>query len=295
MKSFNKREALTGYLCIVPVITILGIFQVYPILKTFLISLYTKYNYMKDEVYQIGATNFTDIFNDSNFWIALKNTTTFVIGVVPATLVISLLLAVMLNRKIKLGNLFQSVYFLPFITSSVAIASVWKWIFDSKFGLLNYIIGLFGADPVKWLIDPKRSMISLIIYSIWKSLGYNIIIILAGLTNIDETYSRAAAADGANKWRTLTRVTIPLLIPTLTYVSIMSFISSFKVFDEVYVLFERGSGPANSCLTLVFYIYDKFSVKYAYGIASAASLVLFLIILTITFFQLRLSKKYNSY
>ena len=250
---------------------------------------------MKEEVYQIGATNFTDIFNDSNFWIALKNTTTFVIGVVPATLVISLLLAVMLNRKIKLGNLFQSVYFLPFITSSVAIASVWKWIFDSKFGLLNYIIGLFGADPVKWLIDPKRSMISLIIYSIWKSLGYNIIIILAGLTNIDETYSRAAAADGANKWRTLTRVTIPLLIPTLTYVSIMSFISSFKVFDEVYVLFERGSGPANSCLTLVFYIYDKFSVKYAYGIASAASLVLFLIILTITFFQLRLSKKYNSY
>jgi len=288
------KEAIKGYLCILPALLILSVFQIYPIFKAFIMSFYTQYNYMKDEVYATGLGNFKDIFSDSNFWTALKNTSIFVIGVVPATLVISLFLAVLLNRKIKLKGLFQSIYFIPFITSSVAVASVWKWIFDSKFGLLNYILGFVGIDPIKWLVNPKWAMTSLIIFSIWKNLGYNIIIILAGLSNIDETYYRAARIDGANKWHTLTKVTIPLLMPTLTYVSIMSLIGSFKVFDEVYILFERGSGPANSCLTLVFYIYDKFATKYAYGLASAATVVLFAIVLSITLLQLKLSKRYAS-
>ena len=291
---FTNKDAFKGYICILPALLILSVFQIYPIFKAFIMSFYTQYNYMKDEVYATGFGNFKDIFNDPNFWTALKNTGVFVVGVVPATLVISLFLAVLLNRKIKFKGLFQSIYFIPFITSSVAVASVWKWIFDSKFGLLNYLLEFIGIDPIKWLIDPKWAMTSLIIFSIWKNLGYNIIIILAGLSAIDDTYYRAAKIDGANKWQTLTKVTIPLLMPTLTYVSIMSLIGSFKVFDEVYILFERGAGPANSCLTLVFYIYDKFVTKYAYGIASAATMVLFAIVLTITLLQLRLSKKYAS-
>ncbi|MBE6011118.1 MAG: sugar ABC transporter permease [Lachnospiraceae bacterium] len=290
----SKKEALKGYLCILPALVILGVFQIYPIFKAMVMSFYTKYNYMKDEVYAVGLGNFSDILKDPDFWTALKNTSLFVLGVVPATLIISLFIAVLLNRKIKFKGIFQSIYFIPFITSSVAVASVWKWIFDSKFGLLNYILSFFRIDPIKWLIDPKWAMASLIIFSIWKNLGYNIIILLAGLSNIDGTYYRAAKVDGASRWHILTKVTIPLLMPTLTYVSIMSLIGSFKVFDEVYILFERGAGPAKSCLTLVFYIYDKFATKYAYGIASAATMVLFAIVLAITLLQLRLSKKYSA-
>ena len=289
-----RKGILKGYLCVLPALLILSVFQIYPIFKAFIMSFYTQYNYMKDEVYAIGIGNFKDIFSDSNFWTALKNTSIFVLGVVPATMVISLFLAVLLNRSIRFKGIFQSIYFIPFITSSVAIASVWKWIFDSKFGLLNYLLGFLNIDPIKWLIDPKWAMTSLMIFCIWKNLGYNIIIILAGLSSIDDIYYRAAKVDGAGKWQILKKVTIPLLMPTLTYVSIMSLISSFKVFDEVYILFERGAGPANSCLTLVFYIYDKFATKYAYGIASAATMVLFAIILMITLLQLRFSKKHST-
>jgi multiple sugar transport system permease protein len=254
-------------------------------------SFYTKYNYFKDVVYERGFDNFIYIFNDEEFIVAIKNTFTFVLGVVPLSISISLFIAIILNSQIKFQSFFRGIYFIPFVTSIVAISAVWRWIYNSEFGILNYFLGLFGIDPIKWLLDPNWAMISLIILSIWKGLGYNIVILLAGLQNIDKQYYLAAKVDGASKAQIFFYITLPLLSPTIFFVSIMSMINSFKVFDEVYVLFDKIPGPMGRCLTMVYYIYDKFANEYVYGIASAAVYILFMIVLFFTIIQLYIGNK----
>lgn len=289
------RSFIRGILYISPALIIIGVFHIYPILKSLDMSFYTKYNYFKNIVYERGFDNFIYIFHDKEFIIALKNTFTFVLGVVPLSIIISLFIAVILNSKIKFQSLFRGVYFIPFVTSMVAISAVWRWIYNSEFGILNYFLGLLGIDPIKWLLDPDWAMISLIILSIWKGLGYNIVIILAGLQNIDKKYYMAAKVDGASSYNMFFHITLPLLSPTVFFVSVMSMINSFKVFDEVYVLFDKMPGPMDSCLTMVYYIYDKFANEYVYGIASAAVYILFIIILFFTLIQLYIGKKKVHY
>lgn len=291
----NIKSFIRGIVYISPVLIILMIFSVYPIIKIIDMSFYNKYNYIKDIVFQRGLNNYKYIFNDTEFFIALKNTVIYVLWVMPLSISISLLIAVFLNSKIKFKELFRTIYFIPFVTSTVAISMVWRWIFNSEYGVLNYLLGIVNINPINWLTDPKYSMVALIILSIWKSLGYNIIIFLAGLQNIDNQYGKAAEIDGANKWKTLTKITIPLLSPTILFVSVVSLINSFKVFGEVYALFNKIPGPLNSCLTMVYYIYNKFYNQYHYGIASAAVVVLYIIILILNFIQFRVGKKKVEY
>lgn len=291
----NIKSFIRGIVYISPVLIILMIFSVYPIIKTIDMSFYNKYNYIKDIVFQRGLNNYKYIFNDTEFFIALKNTVIYVLWVMPLSISISLLIAVFLNSKIKFKEVFRTVYFIPFVTSTVAISMVWRWIFNSEYGVLNYLLGIVNINPINWLTDPKYSMGALIILSIWKSLGYNIIIFLAGLQNIDDQYGKAAQIDGANKWRILTEITIPLLSTTILFVSVVSLINSFKVFGEVYALFNKIPGPLNSCLTMVYYIYNKFYNQYHYGIASAAVVVLYIIILSLNFIQFRVGKKKVEY
>lgn len=289
------KSFIRGMLYISPALIIIGVFHIYPILKSLDMSFYTKYNYFKNIVYERGFDNFIYIFNDKEFIIALKNTFTFVLGVVPLSIIISLFIAIILNCKIKFQSFFRGIYFIPFVTSIVAISAVWRWIYNSEFGILNYFLGLFGVDPIRWLLDPDWAMTSLIILSIWKGLGYNIVIILAGLQNIDKKYYMAAKVDGASSCQIFFHITLPLLSPTVFFVSVMSMINSFKVFDEVYVLFDKMPGPMDSCLTMVYYIYDKFANEYVYGIASAAVYVLFMIVLLFTLIQLYIGKKKVHY
>lgn len=291
----NIKSFIRGIVYISPVLIILMIFSVYPIIKIIDMSFYNKYNYIKDIVFQRGLNNYKYIFNDTEFFIALKNTVIYVLWVMPLSISISLLIAVFLNSKIKFKEVFRTIYFIPFVTSTVAISMVWRWIFNSEYGVLNYLLGIVNINPINWLTDPKYSMGALIILSIWKSLGYNIIIFLAGLQNIDNQYGKAAQIDGANKWRILTKITIPLLSPTILFVSVVSLINSFKVFGEVYALFNKIPGPLNSCLTMVYYIYNKFYNQYHYGIASAAVVVLYIIILILNFIQFRVGKKKVEY
>ncbi len=296
MRKENKlRTFLNGIIYLIPAISILTIFHIYPIIKAFMMSFYTKYNYFKHIVFEYGFDNYINLFNDEKFIIALKNTIIFVLAVVPISLILSVFIAVLINSNIKCKVLFRNIYFLPFITSTAAIAMVWQWIYHSKFGLLNYILGLIGIDSVAWLVDPKWSMLALIIFSIWKTLGYNILIILTGLQNIDKQYTDAAKVDGANSVFRFFRITFPLVSPTMFFVSITSLIGSFKVFSEVYILFGKSPGPLNSCLTMVYYIYDKLAIKYSYGLASAASVVLFLIVFIVTSIQFVISKKWVHY
>lgn len=294
-KSKEIKNFLKGMLYLAPTFIILGIFQIYPIIKALAMSFYTKYNYFKHIVFEYGLDNYISIFKDDNFILAMKNTFIFVLGVVPLSIIIATFLAMILNSNILFKRFFNSVLFLPFVTSTVAVSAVWRWIFHSEYGILNHFLGLFGVDPIKWLIDPKWAMVSLIILSIWKTLGYNILIILTGLQNIDNQYYNAAKIDSANSWNRFIHITLPLLSPTIFFVMITSLIGAFKVFSEVYALFHKMPGPVNSCLTMVYYIYDKLANQFSYGIASAASVVLFAIILVITIVQLYIGRKMVHY
>ncbi len=288
-------STLKALLYLLPALIILGVFNIYPIIKSFLISLYTDYDYFNDIVNEYGFDNFVYIFNDSEFWLSMKNTIIFVLGVVPLSIVISLGIAILLNSKIKFKGLFRTIYFIPFVTSVVAVSIVWRWIFHSNYGILNYFLGWFGVSPIEWLTDPTWAMPSLIILSIWKGLGYNIVIFLAGLQNINQQYYLAARIDGASPWKRFLNITVPLLSPTTFFISIVSIINSFKVFDEVFALFDGKPGPAYSAQTVVYYIFEKFYNEWEFGIASAAAYVLFIVIFIFTLIQLYIGKRKVTY
>lgn len=291
----TMKSTIKGLLYLFPALLILGTFNIYPIIKSLLISFYTDYDFFEDVVYERGLDNFLFVFQDREFWLAMKNTFIYVLGVVPLSIIISLFIAILLNSKINFRSFFRTIYFIPFVTSVVAVSIVWKWIFHTDYGLLNYFLGFFGISPISWLTDPDWAMPALIILAVWKGLGYNIIIFLAGLQNINSQYYLAARIDGASPWNRFKNITVPLLSPTTFFISIVSIINSFKVFDEVFALFGGNPGPANSALTVVYYIFEKFYGEWEFGIASAAAYVLFLVIFVFTLIQLYIGKKKVTY
>lgn len=289
------KSSLKAYLYLLPALVILVIFNIYPIYKSFAMSFYTDYNFFQNIVNAYGFDNFVKIFNDPNFYLAVRNTFIFVIGVVPVSIVLSLAIAFLLNQIKWLSSFFRTVYFLPFVTSTVAISLVWSWIYHTRFGLMNYFLSFLGIDPIAWLTDPKYAMLAVVIMAIWKSLGFNIILFLVGLNNIDKTYYQVAEVDGAREWQRFTNITIPLLSPTTFLITVVGTINSFKVFDEVYAMFQGRPGPAKSTLTVVYYLYEKFYTEYQYGIAAAAGVVLFVIILIITLIQMIYNRRFVHY
>ena len=200
-------------------------------------------------------------------------------------LILSLGIALLLNEIPFIKGFFRTVYFLPFVTSTVAVSIVWSWLYHSNYGLINYFLGIFGIDGMQWLQDPDLAMPAVIIMAIWKGLGFNILLLLVGLGNINENYYQAAKVDGANGWQRFWNITLPLLRPTIFLLTVVSVINGFKVFDEVFALFNGRPGPAGSATTLVYYLYRKFYEQYDYGMAAATGMVLFGIVLILTIIQ----------
>ena len=282
------KSSLQALLYLAPALVMMTTFTIIPIVKSILMSFYQNYSLRsvrKATPVTYTTENYTKILEDPNFYVALKNTATYVIGVVPAAIAISLAVALLLNAIPVLKGFFRTVYFLPFVTSTIAISIVWSWLYHSEYGLINYLLGLVGIDAISWLNDPDKAMLAVIIMAIWKSLGFNILLLLVGLGNINESYYKAAQIDGANAWRRFTNITIPLLRPTLFLLSTVGVINSFKVFDEVYALFNQRPGPGGAAMTLVYYLFDKFYVQYNYGMAAATGIILFAIVLAITVVQ----------
>ncbi|SDG53983.1 multiple sugar transport system permease protein [Facklamia miroungae] len=279
------QSTLQAFLYLLPMFTIIAIFIIYPIIKSIDMSFYTEYNIFTGIVEQRGWDNYLTIFKDPQFYKALKNTALYVLCVVPSSLAISLLIAVLLNQIPWLKGFFRTVYFLPFVTSTVAISIVWSWLFHSQYGLINYFLSWFGVDGINWLNSSQMAMPAVIIMAIWKGLGFNILLLLVGLGNIDESYYKAAKVDGANAWQRFFRITLPLLRPTIFLLTVVSVINGFKVFDEVFALFNGRPGPAGSATTLVYYLYRKFYEQYDYGMAAATGMVLFGIVLLLTLIQ----------
>jgi len=232
---------------------------------------------------------------EADFIKALWNTAYYVILSTPITIFLALIIAMLLNNQIKGKTIFRTVYFIPFVTSVVAVSLVWQWIFNDN-GLLNYILSMFGIDKLLWLKDEAYTIPTIAIISIWKLVGYYSVIFLSGLQNIDRSYYEAAEVDGASFMQKFKFITWPLLSPTTFFILIVSMINAFKVFSEIFVLYSGMPGPYNnSGLTVVYYIYDKFYSQKRMGQASAAAYVLFGVILLFTFVQLKAGKKRVHY
>lgn len=281
----SLKSTLQAFFYLLPMLIFIGIFTVYPIFKSIDMSFYTDYNIFTGIVAKRGIDNYVEIFQDPQFYAALKNTALYVVWVVPSSLIISLFIAILLNEIPKVRGLFRTVYFLPFVTSTVAISIVWSWLYHSNYGLINYILGWVGLDPINWLNSSEMAMPAVIIMAIWKGLGFNILLLLVGLGNINDNYYKAAKVDGANAWQRFRRITLPLLRPTIFLLTVISVINGFKVFDEVFALFNGRPGPAGSATTLVYYLYRKFYEQYDYGMAAATGIVLFGIVLILTVIQ----------
>jgi multiple sugar transport system permease protein len=241
-----------------------------------------------------GFDNFKQMLHDETFMISTRNTLVYVMGTVPTTLICSLGLAMALNRNLKGRNFFRATFFFPYVASLVAVAVVWNMMFHPAMGPVNNLLSALGVkNPPRWSASTKWVMPTVIMASVWKNVGYYMIIYLAALQEIPRDLYEAARIDGASPWLTFRRVTLPLLTPATFFVTMMLTISSFKVFDLIFVM--TGGGPGRASNVLVFTIYDKAFINFEFGYSSAIGLVLFVIVLVITIAQFRLEKKWVSY
>jgi len=283
----QTKRYLFCYLGLLPVLALFIWLRVIPLANTINLSFHN-WNLIKPFKPFIGLQNYMNLFNDRLFVMALRNTAIFAFSTVVIGMALSLALAVALNRPSRLTGLYQTLYFLPVITPMVPVSVIWKWIYDPGYGLLNYILSLFGIKPIGWLMYPNLALMSIIIMCIWKNLGYNMIMFLVGLKNIPAQYYEAAAIDGANGWQIFCHITLPLLKPILLYVLITSTIDGFNIFTPVYVMTTGSQGaPGNAVRTLVFNIYEEGFRYFKMGYASSQAVMLLLIVLALTVIQLR--------
>jgi multiple sugar transport system permease protein len=291
MAAENTRSDWSAYIYLMPVLSILLFFQVMPIVYSLAVSFYSWDLIGSPE--WVGFGNFTRLMNDPMFYKSLYNTFWYAIISVPLGIGCSLGIAMLLNNPISAIGFYRTVYFIPVITSINAVAIVWNLIYhpDANVGLLNKVLDIFGVSPQTWLQDARLALLCIIVMSVWKGLGYNVIIFLAGLQNIPKHLYEAARIDGATNWQQFRHITWPMLSPTTFFVFVMSTIGSFQVFSQVYMMTPRG-GPLKSTLVVVFYLYQKAFEKFEFGYALAIAFVLFVMIFGMTLFnKLYLEKK----
>ncbi|SCP97615.1 carbohydrate ABC transporter permease [Anaerobium acetethylicum] len=268
------------------------VFKVFSMLYSLYIS-FTDWNLFGDPNF-IGIRNYMDIFQDERFYQALKNTLLFITGYLPSVLIVSLGLAMLLNSKVKKVTLFRGLFFLPVISSWVAISMIWKGMLNPEFGIINTIIRFFGGNGPAWLQNPSYVMPAIIMTSVWKDIGFLAIIFLGGLQGISQTYYEAAQIDCAGPWQRFTKITLPLLSPTTFYVLILSIINSFQVFDQIWVM-TSGEPTADLVPVMVTEIYRNSFRYQRMGYSTALSWVLFGIIILVTVIQNVLQKKWVHY
>ncbi len=273
----RKKGEITPYLFLLPALLAFGITSFLPIVQAFYLSL-TNYDFITKPTF-IGWQNYLNLWSDRLFWQVLLNTLIYLVFAVPLLIIIPLFLAILVNQKLRGIQFFRVIFYFPVVISVVVAGLAWKWIY-AKNGLLNYFISvalsLFNLESIKvnWLTDAKTAIFAIIAVTVWKGLGYYMVIYLAGLQSISQDLYEAAAIDGSDGWLKHIDITIPLLKPYIILVAVMSSISAMKVFEEVYIM-SRG-GPANSTKTIVYYLYEKGFSSLEMGYASAIGIVIFI-------------------
>jgi ABC-type sugar transport system permease subunit len=285
------RKTSWGYFFLAPSLIHLLVFAVGPIIFSLYLSFH-RWNIIVPAKPYVGFENYLTLFQNVEFWNAMKNTAIYTLNV-PLGMAFSLFIAIMMNQKIRGINFLRTIYFLPSVSSFVAIAMVWQWMYNPEFGIINYLLGKINIGPFPWLTSPDTALLSLMLMGIWINMGYQMVIFLAGLQGIPIHLYEAAMIDGANRWKTFWYVTLPLLRPTTFFILVTSIIGSFQVFSSIYVM--TGGGPARSTDVVVYYIYRNAWDYMKMGYSAAASWILFLIILFVTYLQFKYLKKDISY
>ncbi len=286
--AYLRRQQKTAVLFLLPNLAGFLIFILYPVFRAFVISLSNWDGFATFDF--IGIKNYISLFADESFIISLKNTMWYTIVTVPLSIIFGILMALLMNIKIPGIKIFRTVYFLPQVTSMIAIGLVWSMVL-ANYGPLNQALMAFGMqEPPKWISSSAWALISVEIVTIWRSMGYNAIILLAGLQGINIELYEAAKLDGADSWQRFLYITLPMLSPTIFFCLVTQMISSFKVFDVIMAMTQGGPGRATN--VLAYYIYNKSFVDYRFGYASSAAFVLFFIILIMTLIQFIGQKKW---
>ena len=283
-------------LFLAPALLLIAVFFFIPVVASFLMS-FTDFDIYSladsSNARFVGLENYKNLLSDPLFWKAMRNTLYFVFVGVPLSLIVSLGTALLLNSKlIRFMSLFRLAYFLPVVTTLVAVAVVWRYIYHPSFGLVNYLLSFMGIGAVDWLGNPKWAMLALILMAVWKNFGYNMIIFIAGLQNIPPELYESARIDGAGKWQELLHITLPMLLPTTIFVSIITIIGYFQLFADPYVMTQGG--PMNATLSIVLLMYQEGFRWWRMGYSAALAFVLFMILFIATLVQLRLQKHYSG-
>jgi ABC-type sugar transport system permease subunit len=283
------RDDLVGWAFAAPFVILFGVFLAFPILASFLLS-FTSFG-LRDIANPVGTSviglkNYVDLFADPKFWKALFNTFYFVVVGVPVTLVIGLLIATALSRGVtRFRTAFRVGYYLPVITSIVAIAVVWRFLLNPDSGLINMLLGGLGIKGPAWLADPVFAMPSIIAMAVWRNLGFAMVVFLAGLQTIPASLYESASIDGAGRWQAFRYVTIPMLRPTILFMTVITTIGYLQLFEEPFVM--TLGGPLDSTLSITMYMYQQGFTFFHQGYASAIAYVLFVIVALIAFLQFK--------
>lgn len=282
----RTKRTLAAYLFITPSFLGVLVFLAFPVVFALYMSLQQWDGYSTPQF--VGLDNFVNLFKDPIFWITLRNTLIYTVVTVPGGTLVSLGIAQLLNQRVIGMKFFRTAMLIPVVTSALAVAVIWKWIYDYNNGLINDALAFFHIAQIPWLSDPMWALIAMCILGIWMGFGLTTILLLAAIQNVPESLMEAAAIDGATGWRRFWRVTVPLIAPTILFVTITSFVAAFQVFTQVYYL--TNGGPDYGTSTLMLLVYQRAFTQSRFGEASALSYVMFAIIFLVTLLQLRVSR-----
>ncbi|MCM3244762.1 sugar ABC transporter permease [Cytobacillus oceanisediminis] len=292
-KTRKRSDYFWAYLMIAPTMLGLFIFYLWPIVQNFYFS-FTEWGAFGQYEWT-GLDNYKRLLEDATLLQAFKNTSIYIIFTVPVGILLSIIVAVLLNQNIKGKSIYRTLYFLPVITMPAAIAMVWKWLYNADYGMFNYLLSLAGIDGPQWVSDPNIALYSIIAVAIWSGIGYNMVIFLSGLQGIPKMYYEAAEIDGAGPVTVFFKITLPLLSPVIFFVSIMSLIGAFQVFDLIFMMIGKSSTALESTQSIVYLFYQHAFVLNDKGYAAAIAVLLLAVILIITAIQMVLQKKWVHY
>lgn len=289
-----------AYVYLLLPVAFLTVFLIYPTVKTARMAFYERFVFITSTGTGFGLSAFRYVLNDPTFWQALKNTGILLLVALPLSVILALVFALLINSIQKLQGFFQTLYFLPYVTSTIAIGTAFLWLFHSQYGYITWFLELLGLKGKAWLTDKDLVVWTLSFFCIWNGLAYKIILILAGLQKIDPEVYKAAKIDGTGSLRTTMRIALPLLSPTIWMVALTSMIHTAKTYNEVYSLFTGyggggDAGPGNSAITIVYYIYYQFNSRKAVNYAAAAAVIFLLIIIILTLLQRLITRKLTHY
>ena len=283
-------EFIWGWLFIIPTMAGLIILNIYPMIDTIRQSFYKTGDFGKGNVF-VGLSNYKKVLGDAEVWQALWNTVKYALVEVPFSIVFALVLAVLLNKKLKGRSVFRTIFFLPMVVAPAAVAMIWKWLYNSNFGLINNVLGI----KVNWISDPNIAIYSIAVIGIWSGIGYNLVLFLAGLQEVPRDYYEAASLDGANSFQLMINITVPLISPTIFFVLVTRIIGALQVFDLIYMMIDLNN-PAWKKTESMVYLFYKYSFQQSKkGYGATVVVVLLAVIMVITAIQLVGQKKWVHY